>query len=179
MAGRVPKRLLSTVSKFSAVSPSTVPKFPPREAFVAESAVPRAEFDPELWASLQPVPASALSAFAHRVGIAPVVASEEDLRQACTHPSYVEVYRQHYAREKRIPKDNEQLATLGNSLLGMFAMEYLQMKYPYLPTRVQKAALTAYAGKATLASVAQEMGAVPLLKWHRKVRTYPIVLFLV
>ncbi|KAJ2919496.1 hypothetical protein MD484_g921, partial [Candolleomyces efflorescens] len=169
--GHVQKRLLSSASRLASVSPSVLPKFPPRDAFIAEDEVARPSFDPELWASLQPVPSSALSSFAHRIGLASVVSSDDEVRQACTHPSFVEVFRHHYPQEKRIPKSNHQLSALGNSLMGLFATEYLQAKYPYLPTRVQKAALTAHVGPATLASVAQEMGAAPLLKWHRKPET--------
>jgi large subunit ribosomal protein L44 len=172
MSGHVQKRLVSSVSRLASVAPSTVPKsFPPREAFLAENEVARPAFDPQLWASLQPVPSTALSAFAHRIGLGSVLHSEDDVRQACTHPTFVDVYRQHYPDE-RIPRSNGQLAALGNSLMGLFATEYLQAKYPYLPTRVQKAALTAHVGPATCASVAQEMGAGQLLKWVRKVRFF-------
>ncbi|KAF6752990.1 60S ribosomal protein L3 [Ephemerocybe angulata] len=139
--GHVQKRLVTGVSRLASVTPSAIPKnFPPREAFIAESTVTRPAFDPELWATLQPVPTSALSAFSHRV---------EDVRQACTHPSFVDAYREHYPDEKRIPKTNAQLSVLGNTLL------------------VQKQALTAHVGPATCASVAHEIGAAPLLKWHR------------
>ena len=170
MSGHVQKRLVSSVSRLASVAPSTIPKsFPPREAFLAENEVARPAFDPQLWASLQPVPSTALSAFTHRIGLSSVLRSEDDVRQACTHPTFVDVYRQHYPDE-RIPRSNGQLAALGNSLMGLFATEYLQAKYPYLPTRVQKAALTAHVGPATCASVAQEMGAGQLLKWVRKVR---------
>lgn len=166
--GHVQKRLVTGVSRLASVTPSAIPKnFPPREAFIAESTVTRPAFDPELWATLQPVPTSALSAFSHRVGLGSILNAEEDVRQACTHPSFVDAYREHYPDEKRIPKTNAQLSVLGNTLLGLFASEFLQFKYPYLPTRVQKQALTAHVGPATCASVANEIGAAPLLKWHR------------
>ncbi|TFK25621.1 60S ribosomal protein L3 [Coprinopsis marcescibilis] len=165
--GHVQKRLLSTASRFTTVSTAGIPNFPPKESFIVESDVPRPSFDPELWASLQPAPSSALSAFAHRAGLDSILKSDDDIRQACTHPSFVDIWRQNYPKDKRIPKSNAQLSTLGNSLMGLFAMEYLTTKYPYLPTRVQKAALTAHVGPNTCASVAQELGADPLLRWHR------------
>lgn len=169
----VQKRLAAGVSRLASVTPSALPKhhFPPREAgFLAENEVPRPAFDPELWAALQPAPTSALSAFAHRIGLGSVLSAEEDVRQACTHRTFLDVYSQHYPDDKRIQKSNSQLSVLGNSLMGLFATEYLNAKYPYLPTRVQKAALTAHVGPATCATVAKEMGALPLLKWHRTVR---------
>ncbi|EAU90353.1 60S ribosomal protein L3 [Coprinopsis cinerea okayama7 len=169
--GHVQKRLLSTVTKLPSVSPATLQKFPPREAFIQESDVPRPAFDPELWASLQPAPSSALSAFTHRAGLSSIIKSEDDIRQACTHPSFIDVWRQHYPREKRIPKDNAQLSVFGNSLMGLFAMEYLTTKYPYLPTRIQKAVMTAHVGPNTCASVATELGADKLLRWHRTPQT--------
>jgi dsRNA-specific ribonuclease len=59
---------------------------------------------------------------------------------------------------------------MGNSLMGLFASEYLHASYPHLPLRVLKAAVSAHVGPLTCASVAQEMGATPLLRWHRQVR---------
>lgn len=56
--------------------------------------------------------------------------------------------------------------------MGLFASEYLHASYPYLPTRVLKAAVTAHVGPLTCASVAQEMGATSLLRWHRTVRSF-------
>ncbi|KAH6916180.1 60S ribosomal protein L3 [Coprinopsis sp. MPI-PUGE-AT-0042] len=169
--GHVQKRLVNAATRLSSVSAATTRKFPPKEAFITDSEVPRPTFDPELWASLQPAPASALSAFVHRTGLSSIIKSEEDIRQACTHASFVEVWRQHYPSEKRIPQHNAQLATFGNSLMGLFAMEYLTAKYPYLPTRIQKAVMTAHVGPNTCASVATELGAGPLLRWHRTPQT--------
>jgi large subunit ribosomal protein L44 len=65
---------------------------------------------------------------------------------------------------------NAHLGTLGNALMGLFATEYVHASYPYLPTRVLKAAVTAHVGPLTCSNVAQEMGAVPLLRWHRTAR---------
>jgi large subunit ribosomal protein L44 len=63
---------------------------------------------------------------------------------------------------------NAHLGALGNALLGLFATEYINASYPYLPTRVLKAAVTAHVGPLTCSNVAQEMGAAPLLRWHRE-----------
>lgn len=51
--------------------------------------------------------------------------------------------------------------------MGLFATEHINATYPYLPTRVLKAAITAHVGSMTCASVANEMGAAPLLRWRR------------
>ncbi|KAN0062836.1 54S ribosomal protein L3 mitochondrial [Thecaphora frezii] len=64
------------------------------------------------------------------------------------------------------------LATLGNSLLGMMASEFLHLRYPNLPTRVLKAAVAAYVGPGSLADVAAEIGlaANGILRWNREAR---------
>jgi len=53
--------------------------------------------------------------------------------------------------------------------MGLFTTEHLHASYPHLPTRVLKAAVSAHVGPLTCANVAQEMGAIPLLRWHRQV----------
>jgi large subunit ribosomal protein L44 len=67
---------------------------------------------------------------------------------------------------------NEALSALGNSLLGLIASEHLHLRYPNLPTRVLKAALSAYVGPNTLADVAAEMGisAKGIVRWDRQAR---------
>ncbi|KAF9054352.1 ribonuclease III domain-containing protein [Panaeolus papilionaceus] len=168
----VQRRLASTAAKLASVSPSTLASFPPVESFKTkkDEFIKKDEFNPESWAAIQPVPSTALSAFAHRIGLASVLSSPEIVRQACTHPSFLPLYRQHYPQLPE-PKTNAQFAALGNSLLGLFATEYIQAKYPYLPTRVLKAAVSAHVGPMTASSVAQEMGAQPLLRWHRTPKT--------
>jgi len=89
--------------------------------------------------------------------------------QACTHPSFLHLWKQHNPNSGKTPQTNGQLAAIGNSLMGLFATEWLRATYPYLPTRVLKAAVTAHVGPLTCANVAQEMGATPLLRWHRMV----------
>jgi len=63
------------------------------------------------------------------------------------------------------------MAELGNSLLGLFATEWVNASYPHLPTRVLKAAVSAYVGPKTCGDVAKEWGAAPLLRWFRTPRT--------
>lgn len=171
--GHVSKRLVTSAAKIASVSTAHLPRFPPKEALFVQREVPKAPFSPETWASLQPPPSSALSAFSHRIGLASVLSTPEVVLQACTHPSFLPLHHQQYPHEAT-PATNAQLAPLGNALMGLFATEYIQAAYPYLPTRVLKAAVTAHVGPQTCASVAQEMGATPLVRWHRAVRSFRI-----
>lgn len=160
----------ATRSRF-AVSPSSLPKFPPKESYTPPKDTfgsDEASFDPANWASLQPPPSTALSAFAHRIGLNSILYAPDVIRQACTHESYLALFRKHYPN-KTEPKTNKQLAALGNALMGMFAAEWVHARWPYLPTRVMKSVVTALVGPPTSESVAREMGAAPLLRWHRTV----------
>ncbi|RDB20845.1 54S ribosomal protein L3, mitochondrial [Hypsizygus marmoreus] len=164
--GHVHKRLITSAAKLASVSTAHLPKFPPKDALFVQREIPKPPFSPETWAQLQPPPESALSAFAHRIGLASVLPSSDVVLQACTHSSFLTLQRQH-SPHAPLPSTNAHLAPLGNSLMGLFASEYVHAAYPYLPTRVFKAAVTAHVGTQTCASVAQEMGATPLLRWHR------------
>ena len=165
----VPKRLVSTAARIASVSPASTSSFPPKESFaVAKVALVKEEFNPETWAALQPPPPTALSAFAHRIGLASILTSTDLIQQTCTHSSFLTLYR-HQHPTNPVPKTNAQFSTLGNSLMGLFATEYIHAKYPYLPTRVLKLVVTAHVGTTSCASVAQEMGAPQLLRWHRTV----------
>lgn len=95
--------------------------------------------------------------------------SADVLQQACTHPSFVSLHSQQHP-DQPLPATNASLATLGNSLLGMFATEFVNSSYPHLPTRVLKAAVSAHVGPTTCANLAREMGVTPILRWHRTVR---------
>lgn len=166
--GHASKRLYSTASKL-AISPSQLKHFPPRELFKRPSDTPNNnDFDADVWASLQPPPQSALFAFAHRIGLGSVLTSDKTIQQACVHPSFLPFHQKYYPKES-LPPSNAQLAVMGNSLLGLFASEHLHASYPHLPLRVLKAAVSAHVGPLSCASVAQEMGAAPLLRWHRQV----------
>lgn len=165
--GHVSNRLYSTASKV-AISAAHLNHFPPREAVVRKAG--KVVFDPQSWAALQPPPPSALSAFSQRIGLGSIVDSPDTIRRACTHKSFVNLHVKYYPSSPA-PPTNANLAALGNSLMGLFASEYLHASYPHLPTRVLKAAVSAHVGPLTCASVAQEMGATPLLRWHRQVRS--------
>lgn len=171
----VQKRFASTAAKLVSVPISQLPKFPPKGALRhpppgTPSTSKWGDWDPQTWATLQTSPQSAFTALAHRIGLAQVLSNKE-IEQACTHPSYLPFYSKHNPDEQSL-NANGNLATLGNSLLGLFASEFLHTSYPHLPTRVLKAAVSAYVGPQTCASVAKEIGAAPLLRWHRTVRRY-------
>ncbi|KZT27858.1 60S ribosomal protein L3 [Neolentinus lepideus HHB14362 ss-1] len=159
MHGYVHKRLASTAAKL-AVAPSAAKAFPPPDAIHN----PRT-FEPDTYAALQPPPASSLSALAHRLGLG-LILSPTEVQQACTHSSFVSFYQKHYPKEPK-PASNANLASLGNSLLGLFASEYVGASYPYMPTNIMKAVVSGYVGSKTCAAIASEIGAAPLLRWHR------------
>lgn len=160
------KSLASRAVQIASTPASTLRHFPPKEAIY--SATQPSNFSPEVWANLQRPPSSALSAFVHRAGLSKVVQNEEEVLQACTHHSYTSFYATHNPGEASVTS-NANLSVVGNSLLGLFAAEYLHASYPHLPTRVLKAAVSAYVGPMTCATVAKEMGATPLLRWNRPV----------
>lgn len=164
-------RFVATAARLPSVAASHLQNFPPHSSLYQNSDIPNPSFDPQAWAAAQPPPPSALVAFAHRLGLASVLSSPDLVQQACTHPSFFSLHQKFHPDASR-PQTNAQLAPLGNSLMGMFASEFVHAAYPYLPTRVWKAAVTAYVGPATCATVAQEMGASPLVRWHRTVCLY-------
>lgn len=169
--GYVQKRLASTAAKL-AVPPSHVHELLSKKPAAASSS--RDFFDAQTWAALQPPPESALTAFAHRIGLADVLRTPDVIRQTCTHPSFTVLHMKHNPGKPQ-PATNANLASLGNSLLGLFATEHVNATYPHLPTRVMKAAVSAYVGGTTCATVAREMGAASLLRWQRTVRTMPLI----
>lgn len=177
--GYAQKRLASTAAKLVSVPASHLKAFPPKEAFLAgasasKTVTPSSKpnlFNAETWAATQPPHPAALTAFAHRIGLASTLPTPDAIQQACTHPSFLPLYERHHP-SKPLPSANGNLATLGNSLLGLFATEYINSSYPHLPTRVLKAAVSAYVGPSTCAAIAREMGASPLLRWNRIVSSY-------
>ncbi|KAI0073279.1 60S ribosomal protein L3 [Panus rudis PR-1116 ss-1] len=178
--GHVQKRLASTAARLAHVSVSSLKEFPPKQAIIprahpkpSSSKTPTVTtpsqphfFHPESWAALQPPAPAALTAFAHRVGLASIIPSNDIIQQACTHPSILTLYQQQRPNEP-LPATNKSLEALGNTLLGLFATEYINASYPHLPTRVLKAAVSAYVGPTTCANIAREMGVTPLLRWNR------------
>ncbi|KAH9074840.1 hypothetical protein EDB83DRAFT_2287488 [Lactarius deliciosus] len=159
--GHAQRRFLSIATKLPSVPLSSLRSFPPEGALATSSST----FSPETWAALQPPPPSALSALSHRIGLGSLLQVPE-LEHACTHPSVLPFFAQRHPNQKP-PPANGNLSTLGNALLGLFASEFVAASYPHLPTRVVKAAVSAYVGPNTCANVAKEVGAAPLLRWHR------------
>lgn len=165
--GYAQRKVADTAARLAHVSSQHLKALPPKSTFAHAKSRPPAVFDAAAWASSRPAPPSTLVAFAHRVGLGSLQ-SVDAIQQACTHPSFVPLYTQQHPGET-LPATNASLATLGNSLLGLFASEYVNAAYPHLPTRVMKAAVSAYVGPTTCANLAKEMGAVPVLRWHRTV----------
>jgi large subunit ribosomal protein L44 len=168
----VSRRLVASAARLPAVAASNLPRFPPEQSLYEKTDVPKPGFNAEAWGATQPPPPSALTAFAHRLGLGTVLSTPEIVQRACTHPSFLHLHRQVYPEAPR-PETNAQLSSLGNALMGIFASEFVHASYPYLPTRVWRAAVSAYVGSTPCANVAQEMGAAPLLRWHRIVCLYP------
>ena len=170
----VPKRLASTATKVATLSTAHLKAFPPPEAIVgrtpSSSQTERPSFfSAETWATLQPPNPASLSAFAHRIGLAKTLSNPaEAIQQACTHPSFVPFHARHNPNQPAITA-NGNLSTLGNSLLGLFATEHVNATFPHLPTRVMKAAVSAYVGPSSCANIAKEMGVGHILRWNRTV----------
>lgn len=164
-------RIASKAAQIASTPASSLRQFPPKDAIF--NAAQPTHFSPEAWAALQKPPVSALTAFANRIGLSRVVQDPEDILRACTHESYPAFYAAHNPGSQP-PQSNANLSTVGNSLLGLFATEFLHSSYPHLPTRALKAAVSAYVGPLTCATVAKEMGATPLLRWNRPVRSLPV-----
>lgn len=175
-----PKRLASTAAKLAHVSVSHLKMLPPKEVLSSSRSSQQSTsgskphfFNAETWAALQPPNPATLTAFAHRIGLGNILTSPPVIQQACTHPSFLILHEKHYP-DRPLPNANNNLAILGNSLLGLFASEYVNATYPYLPTRVMKAAVSAYVGPTTCATIAKEMGATPLLRWNRMVSPFNV-----
>ncbi|KAL9713704.1 54S ribosomal protein L3 mitochondrial [Leucoagaricus gongylophorus] len=162
----VSRHLATAAARLPSVAASNLPRFPPQQSLYEKSDIPKPAFDSEAWAAAQPPPPSALIAFAHRLGLSTVMSTPETVQMTCTHTSFIHLHRRVYPDAPR-PVTNDQLSTLGNALMGMFASEFVHAAYPYLPTKVWKVAVAAYVGSLTCATIAREMGATPLLRWHR------------
>ena len=166
---RLASTAAATVQKLKPTIPlSSVRTFPPPQALTPKDSKSPVLFDSDAWAVFQTPPPAALTAFAHRVGLGKLSTNPRLIHQACTHESITLPYSKSHPN-KPLPLTNTNLAVLGNSLLGLFATEFVHASYPHLPTRVVKAAVSAYVGPTTCADVAKEMGAVPLLRWYRTV----------
>lgn len=167
------RRLASTAAAAAHKLKPTIPlssirAFPPPQAVTPKDSKSPVFFDPETWAASQSPPPAALTALAHRVGLGKLETDPTLIQQVCTHESITHPFAKLHPN-KPLPRTNTNLAVLGNSLLGLFATEFLHASYPHLPVRVVKAAVSAYVGPSTCARVAREMGVVPLLRWYRAV----------
>jgi dsRNA-specific ribonuclease len=170
---RVQKGLPRTILPAPSMSPRALPRaFPPAEA-LKKPKYNEPDLAVETYSQLQPPDASALVAFAHRIGIASIFSAEHDMpslvQQALTHSSFAPFHQSHYPNDVP-PPTNASLAAMGNSLLGLFATEYIHASYPHLPTRVLKVAVSAHVGPRTCQAIAKEIGTAPLLRWARMVR---------
>lgn len=77
------KSVASKAAQIASAPASVLRQFPPKEAvFNASSPT---YFSPEVWANLQKPPPSALTSFAHRIGLANVIRNDAELLQASTH----------------------------------------------------------------------------------------------
>lgn len=115
------------------------------------------------------VPTStALSALLSRLSL-PSTSSLHPVLLAClTHPSYARATAEttesageastSQSADTANAETNEVLASLGNSLLGLFASEHLSTEFPLLPTSALKEAVTAYVGPKACMAVARELG---------------------
>ena len=123
--GYAQRKVANTASKLAHVSAQhlkALPRLSPSSS--GAPSTPLAVFDARSWAASQPSPRSTLTAFAHRIGLANVVPSQDVIQQACTHPSFVSLHNQQHP-DQPLPATNASLASLGNSLLGLFATEYV------------------------------------------------------
>jgi len=167
------RRLASTATATARKLKPTIPlssvrTFPPPQAVTPKDSKSPVLFDSDAWAASQSLPPAALTAFAHRVGLEKLGTNPKLIEQACTHESITLPHSKLHPNQPP-PLTNTNLAVLGNSLLGLFATEFVHASYPHLPVRVMKAAISAYVGPTTCADVAREMGAAPLLQWYRAV----------
>jgi len=166
---RLASTMAATAQKLKPTIPlSSIRTFPPSQAVTPKDSKSPILFDSDAWAASQSPPPAALTAFAHRVGLGKLSTNPKLIQQACTHESIALPHSKLHPN-KPPPLTNTNLAVLGNSLLGLFAMEFVHASYPHLPARVVKAAVSAYVGPTTCADVAREMGAAPLLQWYRAV----------
>ncbi|KAF9908560.1 hypothetical protein EC991_009705 [Linnemannia zychae] len=101
-------------------------------------------------------PSAAVSAFAHRLGLNQLK-DQTLIMRAVTHPSY----------EKVGIATNERLDYLGAKVLDMFVLEYLNAKYPKMPTKTLQDAVATYTRSTTLALMAKEFGVEDVARWIR------------
>ncbi|KAG0243805.1 hypothetical protein BGW41_001317 [Actinomortierella wolfii] len=99
-------------------------------------------------------PLPAVVAFAHRLGLN-TLKDQSLLMRIVTHPSY----------ERPGVLTNECLDVLGGKALNMYVSEYLHAKYPKMPTKMLKEAVTIYTWNNTLSLMAKEFGVQDVARW--------------
>jgi large subunit ribosomal protein L44 len=108
---------------------------------------------------LDPYSSSALAALLARLSLPSTPALQQTLMACLTHPSFSAAEAQDTeATTASAQENNELLASLGNSLLGLFASEEIAIRYPQLPSNALSAAVTSYVGPNALSSVARDLG---------------------
>lgn len=112
---------------------------------------------------------TSLASLLARLSLPPSPELQSALLACLTHPSYARHIAAEAASAKDKPAegeqptttpipDNELLASLGNTLLGLFASEEVAARYPHLPSTALKQAVTAHVGPAACVSVGRELG---------------------
>ena len=109
-------------------------------------------------------PDSALAVLLSRLTLSPDPSLYPSALACLTHPSYTDSPYKPSASgststsSSNTEYNNEVLASTGNSLLGLFASEFLANRFPFLPTEPLKSAVTAYVGPSACVAVARELG---------------------
>lgn len=107
---------------------------------------------------LDPYSSSSLAALLARLSLPSTPALQQTLMACLTHPSFSVAQAQDTEGSADAQENNELLASLGNSLLGLFASEEIAVRYPHLPSNALSAAVTSYVGPNALSSVARDLG---------------------
>lgn len=106
-----------------------------------------------------PYTPTALSAMLARLSLPPSDTLHASLLACLTHPSFANVAEDGTKVSQSFDVEtNELLASLGNSLLGLFASEEIAARYPNLPSTALSSAVTSFVGPTALVSVARELG---------------------
>lgn len=101
----------------------------------------------------------ALSAMLARLSLPPSPKLQASLLACLTHPSFTKVDEAGNPIDSTFETEtNELLASLGNSLLGLFASEEIAARYPNMPSTALSSAVTSFVGPAALVSVGRELG---------------------
>lgn len=105
-----------------------------------------------------PYSSTAMAALLARLSLPSTPELQKQLLTCLTHTSFSEAEAADPEGGASAQENNELLATLGNSLLGLFATEEVASRYPNLPTVAISNAVTSYVGPSALQSVGRELG---------------------